>query len=156
MPGQVDPVPAQYPGVCPYLIVDDAAKALEFYKSAFGATEGMCLKGEDGRVMHAEVRIGKAVVMFSGEWPDMGHRGPKHFGGTPLSLCIYVPDVDAFAERAERAGAEIIQPLENKFYGDRAVTLRDPFGHVWAFMTHIEEVSPEEMKRRMAEMMPTG
>lgn len=148
----IDPVPPNYQGVLPYLIVDDPAAALEFYKAAFGAEETMRLNGNNGQIMHAETRIGSATIMLSGEWPDMGYRSPKHYGGISASLCIYVPDVDAFAERAVSAGAEIVQPLETKFYGDRSVTLRDGSGYLWAFMSHVENVSREEIQKRMNEM----
>ena len=149
----VNPMPPNYPGVIPYLIVQDAAAALEFYKTAFEAEETMRLVGKNGAIMHAEFRIGSAAIMLSGEWPDMGHRSPEHYGGVSSSLCVYVPNVDAFAARATAAGAEIIQPLETKLFGDRTVTLRDPSGYIWAFMTHVEDVSNEEMQRRMNEML---
>ena len=148
----IEPVPSDYPGVAPYLIVQDPAAAIDFYKTAFGAAEVMRLADKGGTILHAEVRIGRAVIMLSGEMGSM-HRSPTSLGGTPLSLCIYVPDVDAFARQAQAAGAEVIQPLETKFYGDRAITLRDPAGHVWAFMTRVENVSPQEMQRRMGEMI---
>src|SRR5690349_11229551 len=135
MTDRVDPVPADYPGVAPYLIVDDADAAIDFYKSAFGAVETVRMTDPAGGVAHAEVRIGNAVIMLSGAGGSQ-FRSPKAVGGTSLTLCIYVPDVDALARRAEAAGAEVVQPLETKFYGDRAVTLRDPAGHVWSFMTH--------------------
>lgn len=148
----VDATPAQYQGVIPYLVVEDPAAAIEFYKNAFGAAETLRLKSKDGAILHAELRIGSATLMLSREWPDMGHHSPKHYGGVALSLCIYVPDVDSLAVRAEAAGAVVIQPVENKFYGDRAVTLRDPAGYVWAFMTHVEDVPPDELQRRVQSM----
>jgi PhnB protein len=151
MSKSVEPVPAGYPGVVPYLIVSDPAAAIAFYERAFGATETMRMNSPDGAIVHAEVKIGDAAIMMSGEHAPQ-HKSPTTLGGTPLSLCIYVPDVDRLAARAEKAGAEVIEPLETKFYGDRSVSFRDPSGHVWAFMTHVENVTPAEMGRRMAEM----
>ncbi|HEY8579954.1 MAG TPA: VOC family protein [Beijerinckiaceae bacterium] len=149
----VNPMPDRYPGVSPYLIVEDPEEAIAFYQRAFGAAETMRLTGADGRVMHAELRISGATVMLSGPWPDMGYRTPKQIGGAGVSLCVFVPDVDALAAQAQAAGAEVLQPLETKFYGDRAITLRDPSGHVWAFMTHVEDVPDDEMQERARKAM---
>lgn len=150
------PVPPNYAGVMPYLIVEDPLAALDFYKKAFGAVETMRLLGKNGSIMHAEIRIGSATIMMSGEWPDMGHRSPRHYGGVSASFCIYVPDVDAFAAKATAGGAEIVQALETKFYGDRAITLRDPSGYSWAFMTHVEDVPQEELQKRMNDALAGG
>lgn len=149
----VNPTPPEFPGVSPYLIVEDAAAAIDFYARAFGAQETMRLTAKDDDIVHVEMRIGQATIMVSREWPEMGHRSPKAYGGSGVTLCVYVPDVDGFAARAESEGAEIVQPLETKFYGDRAVTIKDPSGHIWSFMTHVEDVSPEEMQARVTKMM---
>ena len=149
----VDPTPPEFPGVSPYLIVEDAAAAIDFYTRAFGARETMRLTGKGGDIVHVEMRIGQATIMVSREWPDMGQRSPNAHGGSGVTLCVFVPDVDAFAARAEREGAQVVQSLETKFYGDRAVTIKDPSGHVWSFMTHVEDVSPDEMQARVTKMM---
>lgn len=146
---KVEPIPAEYPGITPYLSVNDAAAAIEFYKTAFGATEIMRLPGPDGKLGHAEVRIGNAVVMLADEAPDSGSLSPKTLGGSPVRLHMYVADVDAFFEKAVAAGAKILIPLADQFYGDRSGRLEDPFGHVWLVSTHTEDVSPEEMQKRM-------
>ena len=147
------PVPAPYRGVTPYLIVRDAAKAIEFYKRAFGAKETMRLDGPDGKIGHAELAIGEGAIMLSEEHPQMGFFGPETLGGTPVSLMFYVDDVDAQVEQAVAAGAKLTRPVRDQFYGDRSGLLTDPFGHVWTIATHIEDVSHEEMQRRAAEFM---
>jgi len=147
------PVPAAYRGVTPYLIVRDAANAIEFYKQAFGATETMRLDGPDGKVGHAELAIGAGAIMISDEHPQMGFTGPETLGGTPVSLMFYVDDVDARVEQAVAAGAKLTRPVRDQFYGDRSGMLTDPFGHVWTIATHIEDVSHEEMLRRAADFM---
>ena len=135
--------------VVPYIIARGAADAIEFYKRAFGATELMRMVAPSGQVGHAEIRIGDtAIVMLADEFPEMGFRGPQSIGGTSVLLMVYVPDVDTFAKRAEAAGAKILRPLADQFYGDRSGTLKDPFGHTWTFATHVEDVPPDEMKRR--------
>jgi PhnB protein len=146
---KVNPIPAEYPGVVPYLSVKGAADAIEFYKKAFGATELMRLPGPDGTLGHAEIKIGNALVMLADENPDYGNLSPKTLGGSAVRLHMYVEDVDAFFERAVAAGAKVLIPVADQFYGDRSGRLEDPFGHVWLFSTHIEDVSPEEMQRRM-------
>ena len=148
----VQAIPAGYSGVTPYLIVRDATRALDFYRRAFGATELMRFPTPDGKIAHAEMKIGEGLFMLADELPDQGYRGPEAIGGTPVSLMFYVQDVDALFSRAVAAGAAVKQPLKNQFYGDRNGTLTDPFGHVWTIATHVEEVSPEEMQRRMAAM----
>ncbi len=144
-------IPEGYHSVTPYLIVDDAAEAIRFYERAFGATEVMRLPMGD-KIGHAEVRIGDSPVKLSDEWPDYGKLGPKTRGGATSSLMIYVEDVDAAFAKATAAGGEIERPVEDQFYGDRSGTLIDPFGHSWTLATHVEDVSPEEIGRRMAAM----
>jgi PhnB protein len=146
----VKPIPEGYHSVTPYLIVNDAAGALKFYDKAFDAKEFVRMPMGD-KVGHAEIRIGDSVVMLSDEWPDMGMLGPKSRGGTAVSLVIYVEGVDEVFKRAVNAGATEERPVQNQFYGDRSGTLVDPFGHRWTVATHVEDVSPEEMGRRMEE-----
>jgi len=148
----VKPIPDGYHAVTPYLIVKGAAKAIEFYKHAFNATELLRMPGPDGRIMHAEVKLGDSVVMLADEVPEMGYRAPGPDGGASVSLYLYVPDVDATVDRAVAAGARVTRPIADQMYGDRNGTLVDPFGHVWSVGTHKEDVSPEEMRRRMAAM----
>ena len=150
----VKPIPDGYHTVTPYITCKGAAKALDFYKTAFGAKEIMRYD-MGGTIGHAEVRIGDSVVMLSDEFPQMGAVSPKTLGGTPFGLCIYLPDVDAAVAKAVAAGCTIERPLQNQFYGDRSATIEDPFGHVWTIATHVEDVSPEEMKRRMAALPPS-
>ncbi len=152
MASAVKPIPDGYHGTIPYLVCKDAAKAIQFYKDAFGATEVMRMDGPDGRVGHAELRIGEANFMLSDEIPQMDCRSPKTLGGTPVSMYVYVKDVDALAERATTAGAKVLRPVADQFYGDRSVGLEDPFGHRWGFATHVEDVPPTELKRRSAKM----
>ena len=147
------PIPDEYPRVMPYLIVDGAAAAIDFYKSVFGATERMRLPGSDGRIGHAELEIGDAVIMLADENPRMGIRGPKAIGGTPVTIHVYVEDSDATFERAVGAGATAVRPMENRFYGDRSGQFEDPFGHSWDVSTHVEDVPPDEMEKRVAEVM---
>jgi PhnB protein len=145
----VKPIPDGYHTVTPYIICKGAAQALDFYKAAFGATELMRHE-MGGMIGHAEVRIGDSVVMLADEFPQMGAVSPKTLGGTPCGLCIYLTHVDAAVEKAVKAGCTVERPLQNQFYGDRSATLIDPFGHKWTLATHVEDVSPEEMQRRMA------
>jgi PhnB protein len=142
--------PAGYHTVTPYLIVKGASQAIDFYKKAFTATERMRMDMPDGKIGHAEINIGDSVVMLADEFPDMGIRSPQTLGGSPVSILIYVGDVDAVVQQAVGAGAAIERPVEDKFYGDRMGSVRDPFGHQWHIGTHKEDVSMEEMKRRMA------
>jgi len=146
---KVEPIPAEYAGVTPYLSVKDAAAAIEFYKKGFGATELMRLPGPDGKIGHAEVKIGKAIVMLADESSEAGHLSPPTLGGSTVKLHMYVEDVDSFFEKAVAAGAKVLYPLADQFYGDRSGRLEDPFGHVWLVSTHIEDVAPEEMQKRM-------
>lgn len=133
----------------PYLAFKDASAAIAFYKQAFGAVEAYRLAAPGGRVGHAELQIGKVTFMLSDEWPEAGALSAEHFGGTPVGLCLYVQDVDAFVRRAEEAGATILRPVTDQFYGDRSGTITDPFGYKWTIATHIEDVSAAEMDRRM-------
>lgn len=150
MAGNVKPIPDGYHSVTPYVIVHDAAAAIEFYKRAFNATEVIRMPGPDGKVGHAEIRIGDSTVMLADEYPDMGARSPKSIGGSPVALMIYVEDVDAVARRAIAAGAKETRPVEDKFYGDRSGSIEDPFGLEWHIATHVEDVAPDEMERRVA------
>ena len=150
----VQPIPEGYHSVTPYLIVNGAAKALDFYAQALGAEERMRMPGPGGKVMHAEIQIGDSVVMLADEFPEMGARSPQSIGGTPVGICLYVEDVDAVFKRAIAAGAKEERPLVNQFYGDRSGTIIDPFGHKWTIATHVEDVTPEEMGRRAAAMAP--
>jgi PhnB protein len=145
---KVQPIPKGYEGATPYLIIKDAAKALDFYKKAFGATEIMRIPAPGGKIGHAEVKIENAIIMLADESPEMNHRSPQTLGGTPVSIMIYVQDVDSFVSRATAAGTKVLQAVENKFYGDRSGSLEDPFGHHWHFSTHVEDVPPEEMAKR--------
>jgi PhnB protein len=143
-----NPIPEGYNSVTPYLVVDDAAKAIEFYKKAFGADEKFRMPMGD-RIGHAEIKIGDSFVMLADEFPDMDHLGPKSRGGTTVSLLLYVNDVDSAFKTAIDAGAKQLRPLENQFWGDRMGSLTDPFGHQWSLATHVEDVSEEEMESRM-------
>jgi PhnB protein len=149
----VKPIPDGYRSVTPYLVVDDGAKALEFYKKAFGAKELMRLPGPDGKIAHAEIQIGDSIVMMADEAPARGARSAKSIGGSPIGLMVYVPDVDAQFKQAVAAGATVVMPVADQFYGDRNGTVSDPFGLKWTLGTHKEDVSPEEMKKRMQAMM---
>ena len=152
MTGRTNHIPEGYHSVTPYLHIRDAARAIEFYKQVFGATEVLRMDAPDGKIGHAEIKIGDSHVMLADEFPDIDVRSPESFGGTPVSLLLYVEDVDALAERALAAGAKMLSPLEDKFYGDRMGKLQDPFGHIWAIATHTEDVSPEELQKRAAAM----
>lgn len=147
----VKPIPEGYHSVTPYLIVDDAAAAIDFYTRAFGATEVMRMPMGD-RIGHAEIKIGDSFVMLADEFPDMGHLGPRSRGGPTASLMLYLPDVDAAFAKAIAAGAIEARPVEDQFYGDRSGMLNDPFGHQWTLATHVRDVSPEEMKQAIDRM----
>ena len=153
---KVKPIPDGYHSVTPYLIVDGAARALDFYKQVFGATERMRMPAPGGKVGHAEIVIGDSMIMLADEHPEMGARAPRAFGGSPVGVMVYVEDVDATVKKALAAGAKIRQPVEDKFYGDRSGTIEDPFGHHWHVSTHKEDVPHEEMTRRVAAMSKTG
>lgn len=152
----VSPIPDGYHSVTPYLIIKGAARALEFYKQAFGASEVMRLEGPGGSIGHAEVRIGDSRIMMADEHPDMGVLSPESIGGSPVSMMIYTEDVDAMFQQALDAGGEQVRPLQDQFYGDRSGTLKDPFGHQWTVAMHIEDVPHDEVLRRMEAMKPPG
>lgn len=150
----VQPIPQGYHSITPYLILNGAAAAIDFYKQAFGATELFRMPDASGKlVMHAELKIGDSHIMLADEHPGMGYRSPQSLGGTPVSILLYVEDVDSVVPRAVAAGAKVVQPIKDQFYGDRSGTLHDPFGHVWTIATHIRDVPMEEM---MAHMGGTG
>jgi len=152
----VKPIPDDYPRLCPYLHIDGASAAIDFYKEVFGATERLRMEGPDGRVGHAELQLGDSVVMLADEHPEIGVKGPRSFGGSPVVLSLYVEDVDETVANAAKLGATVTRPLEDRFYGDRTAQIEDPFGHRWSIQTHIEDVSPEEMQRRGAEAANAG
>jgi PhnB protein len=152
----VQPIPDGYPRVSPYLVVEGAAQAIDFYTKVFGATERMRMPAPGGMVGHAELEIGDSIVMLADEFPDMGYHGPKKVGGTPVTLGVYVEDVDKTFATALQAGAKELRPVENQFYGDRSGQFEDPFGHRWSISTHIEDVPPDEMAKRAQEMMGGG
>jgi len=150
------PIPDGYPRVTPYLIIDGASAAIDFYRSVLGATERMRMPAPDGRVGHAELEIGDSLIMLADEFPEMSARSPKTVGGTPMSLHVYVEDADSVFDRAIKAGATALQPVEDKFYGDRSGQFEDPFGHHWSVATHVEDVPPDEMAARAAAAMASG
>jgi PhnB protein len=149
MASRVKPVPDGYHTATPYLIVHDAARALAFYERAFGAKEMMRLD-HGGKVGHAEIKIGDSPIMLADEHPDMGARSPRTLGGSPVSILLYVEDVDALVARAMAAGATLQRPIEDKFYGDRSGSVEDPFGHVWHIATHKEDLTLDEIRTRAA------
>ena len=150
MSDSVNPVPEHCGSVTPYLIIKNASQAMEFYKKAFDAEVLMVLDDPSGNVGHAEIRIGDSVVMLADEYPDMGVKGPASFGGSPISIMLYVEDVDEVFAKAIAAGAEETRPIEDKFYGDRMGSLKDPFGHSWHIGSQKEKLSIDEVKERMA------
>jgi PhnB protein len=145
---RVRPIPAGYHSVTPYLACGDAARAIEFYKQAFGAAEVMRIPGPSGTIGHAEVKIGDSRVMLTDEYREMDFLSPLTRGGTTVHIHLYVADADKMADRAVSAGAKLVQPVQDKFYGDRTGSIRDPFGHVWHLATHVEDLSKAEMKKR--------
>ncbi|WKX69061.1 VOC family protein [Streptomyces sp. XD-27] len=149
----VKPIPEDYPRVTPYLAVDGAAAAIDFYCEVLGATERMRIPAPGGRIGHAELQIGNSVIMLADEFPEMGARGPKTVGGTPVNLYVYVDDADAAFARAMAKGAKELQPMADQFYGDRAGQFEDPFGHRWNVATHVEDVSADELAERAAAAM---
>ena len=147
-------IPKGFHSATPYLTVRDAGKAIDFYKRAFGATEiDKPMLDPSGRVAHAEVRIGDSPIMLADENPEWGNKSPQALGGSPVTICLYVDDVDSVFKRAIDAGGKQIQPVADQFYGDRSGRLNDPFGHTWIVATHKEDVAPDEMKRRFEEFM---
>lgn len=151
MAPKVNPVPQGYHTVTPNLVVEDAAKALDFYRKAFGAEETVRMPGPNGRIMHAEFRIGDSVLMLGEGMPDRAPNHPKALGGTPVSLYVYMDNVDAAWKRALDAGAKQIMPLQDMFWGDRTGWLEDPFGHAWSLAQHIADPTPEEIERGQEE-----
>ncbi|QDU39392.1 Glyoxalase-like domain protein [Maioricimonas rarisocia] len=149
----VKPIPDGYHSITPYLLIKGAAKAIDFYAKAFGAQEKMRLVGPDGRIGHAELKIGDSHIMLADEHPEMDAFAPETPGRSGVGILLYVENVDEVVERAVTAGAEIERPLYDQFYGDRSATLLDPFGHMWTVATHIEDVTPEEIQQRMEAMM---
>lgn len=149
----VKPIPDGYHSVTPYLYVAGGAAALDFYKKAFNAVELFRMPGPDGKIGHAEFKIGDSPIMLADEHPQMGAVGPKTLGGQSSSIMLYVENSDALSEQAIAAGAKVLRPIKDQFYGDRSCTVEDPFGHVWTISTHTEDVPPDEMARRAAEMM---
>ena len=147
------PIPEGYPRVIPYLCVDGANAAIDFYSEVLGATERMRMPSPGGKVGHAELEIGDSLIMLADEFPEMGVRSPKTIGGTPVTISVYVEDVDSVFDEALSHGATAVRPVEDQFYGDRAGQFEDPFGHRWSVHTHVEDVPPDEMERRVAEMM---
>jgi PhnB protein len=152
----VKPIPDGYHTATPYLIVKGAAQAIDFYKAAFGATELFRMAGPDGRVGHAEIKIGDSPIMLADEHPEMGAVSPTTLGASTVHMLLYVDDVDTAFPRAVEAGAEITKPVQDQFYGDRSGTVKDPFGHSWTIATHVEDVPPEEMASRAAAMELRG
>lgn len=152
MTTKVKSIPDGYHTVTPYLIIKNAANALEFYKNAFGAKELFRMPGPDGRVMHAEIKIGDSRIMLADECPEMNARSPQALGGSPVSLLLYVENVDTFFNQAVSAGAKVDRPVKDQFYGDRSGSLSDPYGHAWHVATHVEDVPPAELQKRAASM----
>ena len=150
---KVKPVPDGYHTVTPYLACADAAQAIAFYKKAFGAKELLRVPGPGGKIGHAELRIGDSRVMLADEYREMDFLGPLSRGGSAVHLHISMPNADKVVERAVKAGAKVVQPLEDKFYGDRTGSVQDPFGHVWHIATHVEDVPPRELRKRAEKMM---
>jgi PhnB protein len=149
----VKAIPDNYPQISPYLHVDGAAEAIAFYEKVLGATERMRMPDPGGKIGHAELQLGDSVIMLADEYPDMGIRGPQAYGGSGVTISVYVEDVDDVYRRALDAGAKSIRDLENQFYGDRSAQFEDPFGHRWSVASHVEDVPPAEMERRAAEAM---
>jgi PhnB protein len=155
---KVSHIPKGYQAVTPYLIIKGAAQAIDYYKKVFGATELFRMDGPDGKVGHAELQIGDSHIMLADENPSMGtgHASAATIGGSPVSLYLYLPDVDAVVDRAVAAGAKILKPVQDQFYGDRSGFIQDPFGHLWGVATHVEDVSPEEMEERAKKLRPAA
>jgi PhnB protein len=150
---KVKAIPDNYPRVTPYLSIAGASDAIEVYKSVLGAEERVRMDAPDGKIGHAELAIGDAMIMLADEFPDMGGKSPKTVGGTPVTLMVYVEDVDAVYQKALDNGASAVRKVEDQFYGDRSGTFEDPFGHHWHVASHVEDVSPEEMQKRAREAM---
>jgi PhnB protein len=155
---KVPHIPKGYHAVTPYLIIKGAAQAIEYYKNVFGATELFRMDGPDGKVGHAELQIGDSHIMLADENPSMGtgHASAATIGGSPVSLYLYLPEVDTVVGRAVAAGARVLKPVQDQFYGDRSGFIQDPFGHLWGIATHVEDVSPEEMEERAKKLRPAA
>jgi PhnB protein len=149
----VKPIPEGYPRVTPYLSIDGAAAAIDFYSRVFGAKERMRMPAPEGRIGHAELEIGDALIMLADEHPEIGFRSPKAVGGTSVTISVYVEDVDDVFNRAIQEGATALRQVEDQFYGDRSGQFEDPFGHRWSIATHVEDVPPDEMAERAAKAM---
>lgn len=149
----VKAIPDGYHSVTPYLIVKGADRAIDFYKKVFGASQPMRMDGPNGTVGHAEIEIDGSAIMLADEFPDMGSRSPQSIGGTGVSLHLYIKDVDLCFNQAVAAGAKVLRPVQDQFYGDRSGTVEDPFGHVWTISTHKEDLAPEELRRRAEAFM---
>jgi PhnB protein len=152
---KVSPIPTGYHSITPYLVVKGAAQAIDYYKKVFGANELVRMPSPDGKVGHAELQIGDSRIMLADENPNMGqgYTSAATIGASPVSLYLYVPEVDRVFEKAVAEGAKVLKPVQDQFYGDRSGFFQDPFGHLWGIATHVEDVSPEEMKERMKKMM---
>ena len=148
----VKPIPDGYATVTPYLIIRGASEAIEFYKKVFGAKERLRIPMPESRIAHAEIEIGNSLIMLADECPEMSIRGPLSIGGSPVNLHVYVTDADDIYAKALAAGATQVRPMANQFYGDRSGIFTDPFGHSWSVSTHVEDVAPEELEKRMAAM----
>lgn len=148
---KVSYIPKDYNSITPYLVINGAAQAIEYYKKVFGATETARMNGPDGKIGHAELKIGNSHIMIADENPSMGegHTSATTVGGSPVSLYVYLPDVDSVVKRAVNEGAKILKPVQDQFYGDRNGFIRDPFGHLWGVATHVEDVAPKELEERM-------
>lgn len=152
----VDPIPAQYRSAIPYLNVPDGESAIDFYERAFGGRTDLRLTRPDGKLAHAEIRFGDALVMVREEIPELGFRSPRAIGGTPVQILVYVEDVEALVQRAKNAGAKVVRPVEEQFHGDFMATLEDPFGYQWFFATHVEDLGGEELAQRSTAYDPTA
>lgn len=153
MTNKVNPIPEGFHTVAPYLCIRDTARAIEFYKKAFGATEVMRLVEPRGKVGHAQIRIGHSMIMLADEYPELGILSPQTLGGSPVSITLFVDNVDTLANQAIAAGAKVLGPVADQFWGERTGKFEDPFGHIWLIHTRIEEVSAEEMQRRYDDLM---
>ena len=153
---KVKPIPDEYPRITPYLIVDGAGAAIGFYGTVFGATERMRMPAPGDKIGHCELQIGDGIIMLADEFPEMGQRSPKSIGGSPVTISVYVEDVDETFDRAVKAGATVVRAVEDQFYGDRSGQFEDPYGHRWSVASHMEDVPPAEMAKRASEFMAEG
>jgi PhnB protein len=155
---KVSPIPEGYGSITPYLVIKGAAQAIEYYKKVFGASELFRMDGPDGKVGHAELQIGTSRIMLADENPSMGqgHASASTIGASPISLYLYMPDVDKVIEQAVAGGAKVLKPVQDQFYGDRSGFIQDPFGHLWGVATHVEDVAPEELEERAKKVRPAA